>query len=36
MIEVPEDDSDHHIVRVTLDGDGVSDLLNQQVTDNAA
>ncbi|MDV9168610.1 hypothetical protein R6V09_00435 [Streptomyces sp. W16] len=36
VIEVSEDDSDHHIVRVTLDGDGVSDLLNQQVTEVAA
>lgn len=36
VIEVPEDDSDHHIVRVTLDGDYVSDVLNQQVAEAAA
>ncbi|WP_093622568.1 endonuclease/exonuclease/phosphatase family protein [Streptomyces sp. 3213.3] len=36
VIEVPEDDSDHHIARVTLDGDYVSDVLNQQVAVSAA
>ncbi|XUL85290.1 hypothetical protein ACQ86D_00095 [Streptomyces galilaeus] len=30
VIEVSEDDSDHHIVRVTLDGGSLSDILNQQ------
>ncbi|WP_405969105.1 endonuclease/exonuclease/phosphatase family protein [Streptomyces sp. NBC_00988] len=36
VIEVSEDDSDHHIVRVTLDGDCFSDVLNQQVAEAAA
>ncbi|MFG2783821.1 endonuclease/exonuclease/phosphatase family protein [Streptomyces prunicolor] len=30
VIEVSEEDSDHHIVRFTLDGDCLSDVLNQQ------
>jgi exonuclease III len=30
VIEVPEDVSDHHIVRVTLDGTWLADILNQQ------
>ncbi|MGA5454121.1 endonuclease/exonuclease/phosphatase family protein [Streptomyces umbrinus] len=30
VIEVPQEVSDHHIVRVTLDGDLLSDALNQQ------
>ncbi|MFI7136571.1 endonuclease/exonuclease/phosphatase family protein [Streptomyces massasporeus] len=36
VVEVPEDVSDHHIVRVTLDGDSISDVLNQQAADIAA
>jgi hypothetical protein len=30
VIEVSEEESDHHIVRFTLDGDCLSDVLNQQ------
>ncbi|MDQ0601989.1 hypothetical protein QF037_006334 [Streptomyces canus] len=36
VVEVPEDVSDHHIVRVMLDGDSISDVLNQQGADAAA
>ncbi|MGW0822529.1 endonuclease/exonuclease/phosphatase family protein [Streptomyces sp. NPDC002845] len=36
VIEVPEDESDHHIVRVTLDADSLSDVLNQQAVETAA
>jgi hypothetical protein len=36
VVEVPEDVSDHHIIRVTLDGDTISDILNQQTADAAA
>ncbi|WP_329217026.1 endonuclease/exonuclease/phosphatase family protein [Streptomyces sp. NBC_01485] len=36
VVEVPEDVSDHHIVRVTLDADCISDVLNQQAAEIAA
>ncbi|MHB9862006.1 endonuclease/exonuclease/phosphatase family protein [Streptomyces sp. YIM S03343] len=32
VIEVPEETSDHHILRLVIDGDRLSDLLNQQPT----
>ncbi|WP_327155528.1 hypothetical protein [Streptomyces tubercidicus] len=31
VIEVPEEISDHHIVRLTLYADRLSDVLNQQL-----
>jgi endonuclease/exonuclease/phosphatase family metal-dependent hydrolase len=30
VIEVPEEVSDHHVVRITLDGALLADVLNQQ------
>ncbi|WP_075662576.1 endonuclease/exonuclease/phosphatase family protein [Streptomyces acidiscabies] len=36
VIEVDEDESDHHIVRFTFDADGLSDVLNQQAVEAVA